>query len=237
MQKDFADVLSKAGRPSNIRAAPTDVIEAYRGRVPGGLLEFWGEVGWCSFQDGYFWVCDPRVFDGLLKDVFRGDPDYASADFVIFKYDAFGKLYGWRNDTKIITLDIAAYNPVFSSQHDEQRPDTGEQWSDDRYVANSIALAKEERDFFKEQDLNDFERGLDRLGPLAPGEIYAYAPAFAFGGSGAPETLVKAPIVEHLLLVSQTVHIAVERYVLDTADPANPFGRLERVREIGATVR
>ncbi|MBA5800666.1 MULTISPECIES: GAD-like domain-containing protein [Rhizobium] len=234
MQQDFAEIISKVGQPSHIRPVPADVIEAYRGRVPDGLLEFWAEVGWCSFQDGYYWVSDPGAFSGLLKDVFRNDPEFAQADFVIFKYDAFGKLYGWQNDTKVITLDIAAYNPVFSSQHDEQRPDTGEHWSDDRYVANSISLAKEERSYFAEQDLNDFERALNALGPLNPGEIYGYSPAFALGGQGTPETLVKAPIIEHLLMLNQFVHIGVERYVLDTTDPNNPYGRLERVREIGS---
>ncbi|WP_170961428.1 GAD-like domain-containing protein [Rhizobium sophoriradicis] len=234
MQQDFAEIIPKAGQPSNVRPVPHDVIEAYRGRVPDGLLEFWTEVGWCSFQDGYFWVSDPQAFDGLLRDVFQNDPEYAQADFVIFKYDAFGKLYGWRNDTKIITLDIAAYNPVFSSQQVEERPVTSERWTDDRYVANSISLAKEERTYFAEQDLNDFERALSALGPLKSGEIYGYSPAFALGGQGTPETLVKTPIIEHLLMLNQFVRIGVERYILDANDSNNPYRRLERVREIGS---
>lgn len=233
MQADFADIGWKAGPPSNVAPAPAAVIETYRGRVPDGLLEFWSEIGWCSFQNGYVWVPDPHLFDGLLAEVFRGDPEFDPPHFVIFMYDAFGKLYGWSSDTKIVTLDIAAYNPNFSPMSAEVRQQTGDVWSDDRYVANSIALAKKERDYFADNDLSDFERALVTLGPLSPGEIYGYNPSFALGGSGAPETLIKAPIVEHLLMLSQLVRIGVERYVLDPTDTSNPMGRRERVRELG----
>lgn len=233
MQHDFAEIPLRAGPPSDVQEVPSEIVESYRGRVPEALLEFWQEVGWCSYQNGYFWVCDPRMFAGVLAEVFKDDPEYADSDFVIFKYDAFGKLYGWSNRYKIVMLDIAAYNPVFSTQEDEVRPETPEPWSDEKYIANSIALAREEREYYAENDLNDFERGLASLGRLRDGEIYGYSPAFALGGSGAPETLIKAQIVEHLLMLVQFVRIGIERYVLDTSDAANPMGRMEQIRTIG----
>lgn len=233
MQQDFAEALNQAGLPSDRERVPPEVCDTFRSRVPSGLIEFWTEVGWCSFQEGYFWICDPRPFAGLLEGVFGGDPEYDASEFVIFKYDAFGKLYGWSERSKLMMLDIAAYKPVFSSQGNEVRPGA-EAWTDDRVVANSIAVAEEEREYFADNDLNDFERALLALGPLRQGEIYAYNPSFALGGGGAPETLVKAPVVEHLLLVSQLVKVGVEKYILDPTDAGNPMGRFEKVRVLGA---
>jgi hypothetical protein len=55
----FPDFHKKHGAGENCVAAPKDVIEQYRSRLPDPLLELWQQSGWCSYAKGLIWIVNP----------------------------------------------------------------------------------------------------------------------------------------------------------------------------------
>ena len=53
---DLAFFLSEFGQPTTIVPATTADIEAYRGKLPDQLLEYWQILGFSGFADGLFWA-------------------------------------------------------------------------------------------------------------------------------------------------------------------------------------
>lgn len=39
----------------------------YRRKLPGRLLGYWEESGWCGYADGLFWTVDPRAYEPVLE--------------------------------------------------------------------------------------------------------------------------------------------------------------------------
>ena len=54
--EDFADFLTKFGRPFAAKAADEAVLQKYRGILPDQLLTYWRQYGFCGFADGLFWI-------------------------------------------------------------------------------------------------------------------------------------------------------------------------------------
>jgi hypothetical protein len=234
MNEFFRKALNTLGEPSDVVPVDESVIGAYEGKLPAGLLDVWREVGWGSFLDGYIWLCNPGLFEGVVAEIFEGDPEFHAPGFTIFMYDAFGGLYGWRNDTHLVTLEIADVGPSFRFSASQKRPGNPEQWDQDQLVAHIIGNKREEREYFSQADVDDFDYATENLGRLEPGEIYGYVPLPALGGSAEPETLRRVQAREHLLIASQVARPVYERYVLDESAPDHPMGRLEPVRLIGS---
>lgn len=113
---EFATIIPTLGAPDHVRPVPPERIDAYRGRVPDGLLRFWQDVGWCSFLNGYYWLCDPDDFAPVLDKVLDGDPELRATDYAFFLHDGFGGLTGWNPVTKLMAFDVASALPSLSVQ-------------------------------------------------------------------------------------------------------------------------
>ena len=66
--EDFADFLTKFGRPFAAKAADEAVLQKYRGILPDQLLTYWRQYGFCGFADGLFWITNPDDYEDILTD-------------------------------------------------------------------------------------------------------------------------------------------------------------------------
>ena len=64
--EDFADFLTKFGRPFAAKAADEAVLQKYRGILPDQLLTYWRQYGFCGFADGLFWITNPDDYEDIL---------------------------------------------------------------------------------------------------------------------------------------------------------------------------
>lgn len=232
---EFATIIPTLGPPEHVRPVPQQRIDQYRGRLPEGMLRFWQQVGWCSFLNGYYWVCDPDDFAPALERVLEGDPDLKARDYALFLHDAFGNLTGWNPATKLLSFNLPSALPAILVDGAESLRDvnTGEMWTDDKAVANAIRLAKASLEYTAANKTEDFLPAVEAVGPLQQGEIYTYVPPFVLGGNGEVNTIRRAQAREHMLFLADIVEVQLERYIMDVNDPANPYGRLETIRPVG----
>ncbi|WP_082173644.1 T6SS immunity protein Tdi1 domain-containing protein [Methylobacterium platani] len=101
-------------------------------------------------------------------------------------------------------------------------PETGLEYSQD-FLASALLI-----DIIAD-DADDFYDMRRRLGPLADGEVYGYAPARQLGGSEDDRQRVRVP--EYFDVIAQlTPYRLVEQ---TSPEPGYPYGRFRDVRQIG----
>ena len=167
--------LHGAGR--DVQPVPDDVVESYRGRLPDDLLAEWQATGWCSYADGFLWLVDPGLYDGVLEQWL---PD--AAPYLVFMRTAFGSLLYW-DGVDAVFFDVTRVDstPVFDEMD---------------WVFNGTLCRKPFLDDVMDRDY--FVEALPRLGRLTVDECYGFMPPKAMGGDGTPDTLAKVKLREHL---------------------------------------
>ena len=157
-------------------------LAAYAGRVPDELLTWWRESGFCSYGDGLLCTVNPDDFaDVDLPLLAEGE------SAIVFMRSALGCLVTWNGaEAHIHDLARGEKTDLYDSLPDA---------IDTFFIRDSYLDAIFDRDVFRE--------ALPRLGPPGPDECYGYLPPKALGGSGAPETLHRVKLREHLALLAQ----------------------------------
>lgn len=155
------------------------------GAIPDALFQLWTELRLGSYMDGYVKIVSPDTYRFALEEVYEpidGTP-------VIFAATAMADLFFWEADCirqanfRYGTLRVASTSLTTFVNHRMSK------WEN---VATSLGAAH-------------FRPALERLGPCAYDECYAYVPALAFGGSEKVENLHKVKLREHLAILSQMV--------------------------------
>lgn len=193
MDEHFEFFLEKMGPVGERRDVPSTVIERYRGKLPGQLLAYWEEYGWCNYADGLFWTVNPQEYEAALH-AWIGDTQFMRDDtYHIVARGAFGKLYLWGEKT--------GYSLIISAPGSYCIPRTS------IFVGEKMDFGV--RAFFGgiTRDGNDFDgmfaRTLKKLGALKYDEMYGFVPALALGGPATVEHLQKVKTLEHLILLAQ----------------------------------
>ena len=94
MDEDFA-ALIRALPLEQPRVVPTpDQLDAFQGKLPDILLNYWKDYGWGAFGDGLFWLVNPSEFTGVLNVWCQGLINTEGA-FIIGR-GAFGKMIVWK---------------------------------------------------------------------------------------------------------------------------------------------
>lgn len=233
-ERPFHDILDALGPMSHVQQVPEAEIEEYRGRLPDGLLQFWREHGRGALLCGYGWICDPKMFRGVLEVVFEDDPEYNADDFIPYFYGFDGRIEAWSPRYNYAIFDLTGFEsrvepygegPILEGDGTVQTPDfavghvlrrTGLQLLRDRAI-----------------DFDQFTEASRKLGLLQPGEIFGFFPSRQMGGEGYVEDMQRVQAVEHLLFHIQLGRPTLTRYVLDVDDTDNPMGRIEIVRPLG----
>ena len=69
----YARIIEIYGPLSERSQVSTEQADRFRDRLPPKLIDFWLAFGWGSWNEGYFWLCDPSPFDHVMDEIFAGD--------------------------------------------------------------------------------------------------------------------------------------------------------------------
>ena len=229
-------LILREGLPNHATTVQPDYIETFRGRLPDMLLRLWSEYGWGSWNQGKIWVWDPALLQPVIEAIFDGDPDYHSEDLIPFMYNAFGSIYMWRGDHRIVRFHWLD-NYAIEQEYDNWNSRANVPVSEDQLIVRRLAAAIQTgrntgipwRD---ETGADMLPQAIARLGELAPGEIYGFVPALSMGGANRVENLQRLPIVEHMMFLADVQHPMLHRYH-PPPEIGQGFGEIEVVRPIG----
>ncbi len=227
----FAAIVDQFGPPAGAVKATPKEIDRYRDRLPSALLDFWVQHGWGSWKDGRTWLCDPALLEPIVRAIFEGDAELAPDDITAIAYNAFGEVLFWHRTRRSITYTAPLGTVTIANPESYADIETGRPTSQAFTIGADIfgPISSSEAPFVDENGKDLFPRAMRRLGPLAPGEIYGFAPALSMGGAAVIANVVRAPIREHL-----TMLVAIEPPVLyDYVMTPDSFGRLDPLRPLG----
>ncbi|NIE75372.1 DUF1851 domain-containing protein [Pantoea sp. Ap-967] len=196
----FQSFIANMGEGRRCEVVPASTIDKYRTALPDALLGYWQKEGWCSYADGLFWLVDPSVYKDTLDSWLEGTELAAIDNYHVIARDAFGSLYAWgeRYQRKITLLSLTGRIVALKNQLQKVNPEP------DRAVGIFLGMSKPENfDFEDEQGKPLFQRALNKLGPVAANEMYAFEPALCIGGRADLEHLVKVDMDVHLMILDQ----------------------------------
>lgn len=239
----FAAIVEKYGEPQHAVKMTRQQAGQYRGRVPEALMTFWEKHGMGSYKKGRSWICDPEFMKPVADKIFGNDPEYSSSDVCVIGYEASGNLLCWHKSREDIYVEVRSWNvrgrdPITEAgwiplpgfpPPDFNRPPPPEDFSVG--IAMETMIENEEQ-LLSDDDAEDiFNQACQFAGFLEPGEIYGFVPALGFGGMARVENIRRVGVVEHLLFLAQLGPFY--RTILTPPQPGWPFGKVERVRQIG----
>ncbi|MBR8844105.1 GAD-like domain-containing protein [Pseudoalteromonas sp. JC3] len=197
---DLAFFLSEFGQPTTIVPATTADIEAYRGKLPDQLLEYWQILGFSGFADGLFWLTNPADYQDIL-DRFLEDTPFEQGDiYYVIARNAWGELqiYGEKTGE---SLEISPHlNWITTSEGSEQDIAAGKA---NQTAKDFIALQEPEQlDIKDNQGKPLFPATLKKQGPLNADEVYGFAPFLFMGGEKKVKNIEKCDIFAHLNLIA-----------------------------------
>jgi len=221
----FASLVAKLGEPERARKVPAEEIAVYDGVLPGALLRFWADHGRGSYQEGAFWICDPRPFGPILREIFAGDAEFDAGRMSVVGYTAFGTMLIWdrvRKQVQVSLLTSTVFNVPAEYRINGQ---TEQPFSDDFTIATFIVGMR----YFDEPLFRD---ALHRLGRLDEGEIYGFVPALQLGGAFVSENIHRMRLLEHASFIVQLEQLKLTR-LTPPEPPHFPYGRTEVIRALG----
>lgn len=192
--------LSKFRQPTTTVPATTADIEAYRGKLPDQLLEYWQILGFSGFADGLFWLTNPADYQDIL-DRFLEDTPFEQHDiYYVIARNAWGKLQVYGEKTGV-SLEISPHlNWITTSEGSEQDIKAG---NTERTIKNFIAFQSPERlDIKNNQRKPLFPAALKKHGPLNADDVYGFAPFLFMGGEKKIKNIEKCDIFAHLNLIA-----------------------------------
>ncbi|WP_200140563.1 MULTISPECIES: GAD-like domain-containing protein [unclassified Pseudomonas] len=193
-------MIDNLGEATSRREVPEASIDRYQSKLPGALMGYWREEGWCSYADGLFWIVDPDPYKATLDRWLHGSGLVEIDNYHVIARDAFGSLYAWgeRYQRSITVSSLAGGIVALKSQLQQRQKNPD--------LALSIFFATATKDDFDFEDRMGnplFERALAKLGPLSESEMYAFEPALSLGGRADLDGLVKVDMDVHLTLLDQ----------------------------------
>jgi hypothetical protein len=213
MSDEFYQLFtSRVGNATHKMSVPELSFKKFQGILPGQLLRYWREEGWCGYGNGLFWIVNPEDYRGLVEMWLASTPYEKIDDYHVVARTAFGKLYAWgaRNNRSLVIS--CPLNALVAIDKELRTPE------EDPNLAIQIFLSSKSK---KGCDLSDadgkslFEQALKKLGPLAPDEVYGFEPALVAGGVNR---------VEHLNKLNLFAHLTILR---ELAEPTIPFAGVD----------
>ncbi|WP_424949264.1 GAD-like domain-containing protein [Deinococcus sp.] len=168
-----------------VREAPPELLVAYRGRLPGGLLQLWEEDGLGWYGDGLIQLIDPRDYASLLSGwLMQDEPDPSRTPVAL---SAFGQILYHR------ALGEGAED--FSLLDPHGRSVQVLAWSLTA-TFNELLCDPSATETLLGAPLQ--RQAAQKLGPLAEDESYFFVPALALGGARELRFVQKGNALVHL---------------------------------------
>ncbi|PIB11583.1 GAD-like domain-containing protein [Vibrio rotiferianus CAIM 577 = LMG 21460] len=165
--------------------------------MPKNLLTYWERHGWCGYNNGLYWTVNPNDYRDIIERLSAiSQLDDPSENFVIAR-GAFGNLEIWNSKRG----NVMSYYPVIGLLHQWHAEEMPEQSEEELEL--DMALFFESASSYRHDQVDEyeeplFERALEKLGPLAENEMYAFVPATCLDGKWLLENLQKVDITTHL---------------------------------------
>ncbi|CAH1544316.1 Glutamyl-tRNA amidotransferase [Vibrio rotiferianus] len=176
---------------------PLQALEHYECILPTNLLAYWERHGWCGYNNGLYWTVNPNDYRDIIERLCAlSQLDDPSETYVIAR-GAFGNLEIWNSKRG----NVMSYYPVVGllNQWDiDIKPEKTEEELESSMASFFWRASSYRHDQVDEYEEPLFERALDKLGPLAENEMYAFVPATCLGGKWLLENLQKVDITPHL---------------------------------------
>jgi hypothetical protein len=207
MDEDFESFLQDFGPAVDRREAPMASVERWRGHLPDQLLAYWREHGWCGYAQGLFWTVDPQEYEPVAE-AWLGETRFAHEDrYHLIALGAFGTLYFW-GEKNGGNLTVMAPDAVALPRR--------VRWQDLEAAMRAFFGVHQPgaSDFSDTSGKPLFARALNKLGRLAPGEMYGFVPALALGGPATLEHLQRVKAVEHLVMLAQLSELRVSNLLM-----------------------
>src|ERR1700712_5185144 len=93
MDEDFAFFLEKFAPATGRDEVPGSSIAKYKNRLPGQLLTYWVDHGWCGYADGLFWTVNPQDYEELISNCIPNTELDQTEKYHVIARGAFGVLY------------------------------------------------------------------------------------------------------------------------------------------------
>ncbi|XZY05744.1 type VI secretion system immunity protein, TaeI family [Acinetobacter baumannii] len=201
---DFEYFLEKFGQPQQAVRVTDNILNKYKGKLPDQLLEYWKEVGFCTFKEGLFWITNP---DDYAEDIYHWleNTDILDEDvWHVIARSAFGELYLWgeknwqKYDLNIINGEVFQNSVGFND----------EKHKNDEIIRNFFAFSDLDEFDRKDENLKPlFDRAVKKYGPLSSNEVFGFEPALALGGKSVLQNLKKLDIHVHMAILKEFTNV------------------------------
>jgi hypothetical protein len=199
IRSNYAHFLESGAPYANARNVELPFLDRYKGFAPDLLLEHWRTKGLGLSHRGLLQFCDPEDHVFALDTVLGEDAELRPSESMVYAYTAFGELFVW--NTRWLTLRIDLPLRRISPRYPITVPPEAS-----KELTLSSALASISLDTYDMRDANGeplFERTVQKLGPLAFGEVYGFFPALALGGAWEIGKLHRVRASEHFAILAQ----------------------------------
>ncbi|MDO5051928.1 MAG: GAD-like domain-containing protein [Pseudoclavibacter sp.] len=172
LKEDFLDYRGMV--PMGVGGVvPQEHFERFGGVLPGSLLYAWRRFGFEGFSGGRFWITDPVVWEPVVEawlDGIRGRLPFQDRWWCITR-SAFGKMQMWGEQSGTSLMISPVYGLIYP---EDLRAD----WDDlvVRERMGRIVFSTPVQDFEDDEGVEPAPAAIERLGPLAPGEVFGFVP-------------------------------------------------------------
>jgi len=201
MDEDFSFFYHSEGfGPAiNTKHVPQESLDKFKGKLPDQLLSYWQQYGWSGYGQGLFWLVDPDEYAPALEAWIGDTPLMKKDTFYVIGRSAFGQLFLWGTNSGQSLKILSVWGAIFPrDQSDAIAAGRADELA--RYFIQF--REKSELDLKDHLDEPLFDRALEKLGPLAADEMYAFEPMLAFGAADL-KNLRKVKAVAHLVIMAQ----------------------------------
>lgn len=161
---------------------PQELITEYEGKIPQDIISLWKEYGFGSFFNDYFRVINPHEYEDIVRDSY-----FDGENAIPLMVTAFGDIIiydGTINDLVNLLYryqDLEVLGSYFFMDLSSQM-----------YLKNNIKNKQ-------------YEKALQKYGPLEVDECYGYVPLLGLGGKESIGNIQKVNTREHIELITQMV--------------------------------
>jgi hypothetical protein len=211
-------VVEKFGRSKPLETRHFEKADAgrYSGKVPEGVLEFWGEIGLGLFWDGYFQLCDPATYQPLINAIFEKDEQIRGERTYALGFSAFGEIFAWNDDHRDLTIDLVNGQvscPWLVEKEEDVDPNIA-------ILTNLLLADGAAFDVVDAKGKGLFKSARSRLGDLKMGQIYGFKPILALGGNRSVDNLAIYDAFAHMSILSQATDL---KLMNNAAFPPKPI--------------
>lgn len=169
-----------------IQQPDENVLNAYKGKLPPQLTDFWRTYGFGIFMNGYLKIINPAEFQSDFDEAYNNKDKE-----IVFAVTALGDFLTWTGDAIRAVYFKNGYDEIIESGDDME-------WFFDMDLADPGFLGDNLSD-------ENYLAAKGKLGEPGYDECYGYLPLLGSGGAEKAENLRKVKIKEHISIIAQTL--------------------------------